>query len=111
LPYEPFTAPTHDGISKLLTMLTLDINGQASATIRQGDVASFVVRLDGAPAPDDVVVDIDGSGVWEPAEGSVFLRSYPKPGRFVATVRCGGDTASAQVRVTRVSVTGGAGIF
>jgi hypothetical protein len=91
-------------------MLTLAINGEASATVRQGDAASFEVRVDGAPA-DEVLVDYDGSGAWERAQGPVFRWTYQQPGRFVATVRRGDETASARVRVTRVTVTGGAGIF
>ncbi|MEX1007393.1 MAG: hypothetical protein WD271_06065 [Acidimicrobiia bacterium] len=91
-------------------MLTLEINGQTSATVRQGDVASFEVLLDGGPAA-EVLVDFEGSGAWEPAQGPVFCRGYQRAGRFVATVRCGDDTASARVRVTPVSVTGGAGLF
>lgn len=91
-------------------VLTLEINGQSSATIRQGDTANFEVLVGGDPV-DVLLVDFEGSGRWEQAVGPVFRRTYREPGRFVATVRCGGETASARVRVTRVSVTGGAGIF
>jgi hypothetical protein len=91
-------------------MLTLEINGQTSATIRQGDAVTFEVLLDGAPAG-EVLVDFEGSGAWVRAKGPVFRRAYREPGRFVATVRCRDDTASASVSVTRVSVTGGTGLF
>jgi hypothetical protein len=91
-------------------MLTLEINGQTSASIRQGDVARFEVLVDGDSAG-EVLVDFEGSGAWETAQGPVFRRTYREPGRFVATVRSGNDSASARVRVTRVTVTGGAGLF
>jgi hypothetical protein len=91
-------------------VLTLEIDGRPSTTIRQGDAATFEVRLDGRPA-EEVLVDFEGTGRWEPARGAVFRRTYREPGRFLVTARCGDEMATARVHVTRVSVTGGVGIF
>jgi hypothetical protein len=90
-------------------VLGVEVNGHVSTTIRQGDVASFEIQSD--DETDEVRVDFEGSGEWELVKGPVFRRVYRMPGDFIATIRHGGETASVQLRVTRVTGTGGAGIF
>jgi hypothetical protein len=77
---------------------------------RRGDLAHFEVDVDGGPVH-EILVDYEGSGEWEQANGLAFRRVYRRPGRFVTTVRHGDETATANVRVTRVTGTGGAGLF
>jgi hypothetical protein len=88
-------------------MLTLQVNGQTSATVRQGDRVDFDIGANAA----GVEIDFEGSGAWTPAAGSKLHHVFRQAGRFVAAARRGGDIAQVMIHVTRVTGTGGAGIF
>jgi len=91
------------------TALSVQINGRTAVTVPQGDRVRLCV--DGSHPTDDLEVDFEGSGAWERVESATFVHTYPRPGRFAVAVRSGGHTAVAHLKVTRVTGTGGGGLF
>jgi hypothetical protein len=90
--------------------LVVLVNDATTATVRQGDRVRFEVRSADGPV-DELEVDYEGAGDWRAVSGPEFVRVYPRAGRFAAVVRAGNLCATVNVRVTRVTGTGGAGFF